>query len=75
MTPETRALIEILRYETQSREVFDRCNAVLAGNLPNFFRKPNAEEMAWAKAEAKRLGLDEIHADEAEVEIITGAKR
>lgn len=77
MNAETRALIEILRDETQSRSVFDRCNAVLAVasdikmmRISPDQRTSNPRGEFWV-----RDGVFEIYADEAEVEIIKGEKR
>lgn len=64
MDQETRALIEILRDETQSREVFDRCNEVLAAMRPDH---PN---VSYWNSEAGY-----ITATEAEVKIITGERK
>lgn len=95
MTQEARALIEILRDETQSREVFDRCNAVLAapssivrtsahGIRPNsilrftfnpWTGKDGDCVAAIVSETADELVIGEIHATEAEVEIITGERK
>ena len=78
MDEKTRRLIETLRDETQSRSVYDRCNEVLtrvnAAN-PVFWIGP----IRWKSVKPGEMHLrhdgNEIHATEAEVEIITGEKR
>lgn len=64
MDPKTRSLIEILRDETQSRSVFERCNEVLAAMRPDH---PN---VSYWNSEAGY-----ITASEAEVEIIAGERK
>lgn len=78
MDQEARALIERLRDDTQDREVFDRCNAVLAVMPARYYvgkARPvvNGTVTAWQIDEFH--GVSTITATEAEVEIITGERR
>ena len=74
MDQEARALIERLRDDTQDREVFDRCNAVLAAPSP--LRFPSGVYIVGEPWPARKVTSisDFIHATEAEVEIITGER-
>ena len=85
MDQETRSLIELLRDETQSRSVFERCNAVLAAASVRDTGE-STEDDRWSKFITEwnarkyeewiiRQHISTITATEAEVEIITGEKR
>ena len=87
MDQEARSLIELLRDETQSRSVYDRCNEVLAAWSDLDARaKINAANpvfwigpIRWKSVKPGEMHLrhdgNEIHATEAEVEIITGERK
>ena len=109
MDPKTRSLIELLRDETQSQSVRDRCNEVLVAwsdldarakinaahpilsiapksvhgirlndtirlNLNPWTGKRGECVVRVVSEMADEITFDEIHATEAEVQIITGER-
>lgn len=80
MDPKTRSLIELLRDETQSRSVFDRCNEVLAAAdapKPPRYTSEGTIDQRFVTEYIRRCRpiTDFYFVDEAEVEIITGERR
>ena len=78
MDAKTRGLIEILRDETQSRSVYDRCNEVLAATSARYYvgkARPVVSGTVTAWNIDEFYGVSTINATEAEVEIITGERK